>query len=416
MIKTKLKARGKEVIALTIGFILVFSIIGYALVNSIANRQVNLNNAKYARVADPNTMDNYRKLLLSDENGSRYAGRIWSDKTVVDYKSTNNSLILDTETDGYAGPVGFNADFLHVFSALGSSQVVDQFTSKPIDVVLLLDISTSMTDYVNAQGNVVDTNDPLHQVVNETNTLISQLMGKDPAYKVHSDNRVAVVVYGGGVQQLLPIGHYETADGSNNYIKVSDVTKKDNTAYFPKLATNVKGVEKTTETMFADATYLQGALYEGMNMLATEKNTTYRDPITETRVPRTPTMITLTDGATNIVSATSTEPNGKGLTYNWYEPMTGVIPKSDDGNWADPGANPLYTDCNTGTGHGDDNKAPTERGSKENKEIEVQAISTRTISNLLLAGYYKNKIESNYKTDMIDFSIGYNVGGVRRIC
>ena len=34
-----------------------------------------------SRVADPNTMDDYVNRLLSVANGSRYAGRVWTDKT-----------------------------------------------------------------------------------------------------------------------------------------------------------------------------------------------------------------------------------------------------------------------------------------------------------------------------------------------
>ena len=401
MRKTKLEKISLKVLSMMIGLIFVTTILGYAIYNIIGT---NLGSSKYTRVADPNTMDNYQKLLLSDKNGSRYAGRVWSDKTVINYQTSNHSLSLDEPTDGYAKPVEFDADFLHVFSALGSSQVVDQYTSKPIDVVLLLDISSSMTNKRN--GNV-DTNDSLHQVINETNTLINQLMGKDPNYQVHEDNRVGVVVYGGGAQVLLPLGHY-TANSGNTYIRIldNDITNKttSSTAYFPKVTTNVKETTKTTDFMVADSTYLQGALYEGMNMLANEQNTSYRDPVTETRIPRTPVMITLTDGATNIVSATQTSHGGSN-TFEWYHPRTGIIPTAGGNTqYAKPGQNPFYANCNTSTGNG-----------TSNLNIEVQAIAPRNVSNLLLAGYYKNKIESNYRTDMVDFSIGYNIGGVRTI-
>lgn len=86
-----------------------------------------------SRVADPDTMDDYVNRLLNAANGSRYAGRVWTDKTVFAYGDGNgyksshfdgdHTITLDMGTDGYTGTVGFDADFAHVFSALASSQV-----------------------------------------------------------------------------------------------------------------------------------------------------------------------------------------------------------------------------------------------------------------------------------------------------
>ena len=64
------------------------------------------------RVADPDTMDTYQSALLSTESGSRYAGRVWSDKTVFasgDDTATHSHMTgeytvgLDMEHDGYTG-------------------------------------------------------------------------------------------------------------------------------------------------------------------------------------------------------------------------------------------------------------------------------------------------------------------------
>lgn len=412
----KIKMNIGKVLSSMIGLIIFTSVLGSGIYAAMSAR------TGYQRSADNNTMETYKDVLLSDTpngNGSRYAGRIWADKTVQTHANNssdgNSYLRITEENDGKSGSVGYNADFLHVFSTLGSSQLVNQYSSKPIDVVLLLDISTSMTNYTDDNGDGsedgvnIDTNDPLHQVINETNTLIDQLMGNDPDLPVHPQNRVGVVVYGGGTQELLTLGHYETLDGKDAYIKVDQVMKKDNGAYFPTIKTNVKEQEKTSQYMLADATYLQGALYQGMNMLANEPNTTYQDQV-QGKVARTPVMITLTDGATNIVSASQTSAGGDNR-YNWYEPMEGVIPNAAGARYSVTGANPIYADCNTSTGHGT-SQDPSLRDSIENKQLEIQAISTRSVSNLLLAGYYKNKIEANYNTDMIDYSIGYNVGGV----
>ncbi len=366
-------------------------------------------NVNYTRVADPSTMETYLNSdVLGIAQSSRYAGRIWTDKTVFalgnsDSRFDGTTLSLDRNDDGSTDQISVNTDFLHVFSAIGSSQVVNQQASKPLDVILLLDISTSMT---NSSQNG---NDSLHEVINEANLLISQLMGDDPAIHVHKDNRVGVVVYGGGAQEILPLGHYQSSK-NRTYMEISATTAKDTKAYFSQIRTTVEGgYSKTSEYMFADATYLQGALAVGMKMLAEEKNTTYYDELTRKEEPRTPVLIVLTDGATNIVSATSTSGGGR-TSYNWWDPMTGVIAtNSADERYAAAGGNPFYTDCNPDTGHGSSNSG---RNSVKNRNLEIQAISPRTISNLLLAGYYKNKIQAHYNTSMLGFSIGYNVGGV----
>ena len=142
------------------------------------------NNSNYSRVADPNTMETYlASNVLGIAENSRHAGRIWTDKTVFALGKTSDSfdgtsLQLDANNDGSNAKVSTNTDFLHVFSALGSSQVVNQETSKPIDVVLLLDVSRSMTQSTGLNGQ-----DSLHQLMTEANTLIKQLMGDDPIIK-----------------------------------------------------------------------------------------------------------------------------------------------------------------------------------------------------------------------------------------
>nr|WP_325300810.1 hypothetical protein [uncultured Dysosmobacter sp.] len=107
-----------------------------------------------SRVADPDTMDDYLNRLLTASTGSRYAGRVWTDKSVFAYSEGNNTITLDMDTDGYKGNVEFNADFAHVFSALASSQVVNEYPPSPIDMVLVLDVSSSMGDETEPADNV----------------------------------------------------------------------------------------------------------------------------------------------------------------------------------------------------------------------------------------------------------------------
>lgn len=83
--------------------------------------------------ADVSTMNSYRDIIALRDN-SRRAGRVWADKSVL-----TDDAVLTMQWDGYNGSVSNDEDFLHVFSALGSSQVED--TIQALDVVFILDTS-----------------------------------------------------------------------------------------------------------------------------------------------------------------------------------------------------------------------------------------------------------------------------------
>ena len=206
-----------------------------------------------SRVADPDTMDDYQNRLLTPTNGSRYAGRVWTDKTVFAYGDGNkytsthfkdgiNTITLNMATDGYEGDVQFNSDFAHVFSALASSQVVNEYPPSPVDLVIVFDMSGSMgqdtrygidtgvNNYVaHNAGNDVDengeslvgtaawpetgvpmadriANSRIQATLNAINKTIDKLMAQNP------QNRVAVCGYGANAVVLMPLGHYQRAD------------------------------------------------------------------------------------------------------------------------------------------------------------------------------------------------------------
>ncbi len=205
-----------------------------------------------SRIADPNTMDTYQDALLSDENGSRYAGRVWTDKTVFAYDASkdkggtdNNQIKLDMKTDGYEGSVGFNADFGHVFSALTSTQVVNEYPQNPIDLVITFDMSGSMgqdtrygidpgnNSYQSATGkddegnaypengvSMADRikNSRVQKTLDAINKTIDNLMEQNP------QNRVAVCGYGANATVLMPLAHWKgydkNSDGVTDYLSV----------------------------------------------------------------------------------------------------------------------------------------------------------------------------------------------------
>ena len=183
-----------------------------------------------SRIADPNTMDDYLNQLLSTKWGSRYAGRIWTDKSVVAYTAGGkNTINLDMKTDGYNGEVGFNADFAHIFSALASSQVVNEWPPAPIDLVIAVDMSASMaqdTRYAVDDSNYINqparnrsmadriANSRIQKTLDAINETIDALMAQN------KENRVSVVVYGAGATVLMPLAHYARIDGKEPYLTV----------------------------------------------------------------------------------------------------------------------------------------------------------------------------------------------------
>ncbi len=178
------------------------------------------------RKADGSTMDDYIGKLLNDENGSRYAGRIWTDKTVFAYDDASHSIGLDEDTDGFNGSVDFNADFAHVFSALASSQIVNEYPPSPIDLVIALDMSASMAqsttqpignDIISGKQQTMEERietSRVQQTLDAVNKTIDELMTQN------SNNRVAVVVYGAGATVLMPLSHYKKLEDDKPYLTV----------------------------------------------------------------------------------------------------------------------------------------------------------------------------------------------------
>ena len=184
------------------------------------------------READPNTMETYKGKLLSgadgsssETTGSRYAGRVWSDKTVLRYEDAN-PLYLKMADDGYESEVSVDADFLHVYSTLTSSQVVNEYPPSPIDLVIVFDMSGSMGQdtrysidpgYNKYQAHVSTddswpaggvpmaeriANSRVQKTLDAINNTIDGLMAQN------EQNRVAVCGYGANAAVLLPLAHY----------------------------------------------------------------------------------------------------------------------------------------------------------------------------------------------------------------
>lgn len=93
-------------------------------------------------VADPSTQNSYESLIGNPEKGyvTENVGRIWPDKTVstgnIQLKAGNNAVVKKDDTE----------DFLVMLSALSSTSNTTTMESKPLDIVMVFDVSGSMDD------------------------------------------------------------------------------------------------------------------------------------------------------------------------------------------------------------------------------------------------------------------------------
>lgn len=232
-----------------------------------------------AKTADGNTTGSYAQ-NLGDNSSTRYAGRVWTDKTVY------------TEDATFSGDVGNvtvknDSDFLVAYSALATTQNVTGKSSVPVDVVFVIDNSNSMDE------NLTNRQTRLEATVAAVNTSIAAVMDS------HPDSRVAVVVYGSSAHTLLPLGHYDPMP-SGNYISVSGNYTGNNSSYTdfhaaPNHTLNMEGSERGTNIhMGVDA---------GMDILKSATD------IGEGASKHVPALILLSDGAATYA--------GSG---NWWEP------------------------------------------------------------------------------------------------
>lgn len=143
--------------------------------------------------SDGNTTGSYSQ-NLGDNSSTRYAGRVWTDKTVY------------TDDATFSGDVGNvtvqnDSDFLVAYSALATTQNITGKSSVPVDVVFVIDNSNSMDDSVGGGSG----QSRLAATVEAVNTSIATIM------ESHPDSRVAVVLYGSSAHTLMPLGHYSAS-------------------------------------------------------------------------------------------------------------------------------------------------------------------------------------------------------------
>lgn len=145
------------------------------------------------KTSDGNTTGSYEQ-NLGGNSSTRYAGRVWTDKTVY----TENATFTGDEG---SVTVENDSDFLVAYSALATTQNVTGKSSVPVDVVFVIDNSNSMDNSVGGGSR----QSRLEATVEAVNTSIATIM------ESHPDSRVAVVLYGSDAHTLMPLGHYSAS-------------------------------------------------------------------------------------------------------------------------------------------------------------------------------------------------------------
>lgn len=239
------------------------------------------------KTSDGNTTGSYAQ-NLGDNSSTRYAGRVWTDKTVY---TENATFSGDT---GGSITVNNDSDFLVAYSALATTQNITGKSSVPVDVVFVIDNSNSMDDSVGGGSR----QSRLEATVEAVNTSIATIM------ESHPDSRVAVVLYGSNARTLMPLGHYSASTSgqhSGDYLWYSsDTDWRGNTdTTFGSVASN-SNLEMTYDVR---GTNIHSGVDTGMDILKGATN------IGEGASKHVPALILLSDGAATYA--------GSG---NWWDP------------------------------------------------------------------------------------------------
>lgn len=276
---------------------------------------------------------------LGNGTSTRYAGRVWTDKTVY----TGNAVFTNDENDNTIEvEKSEDADFLISYSALASSQQITQLPKVPVDVVFVLDFSSSMCWGVGKETvSESDGSDSrIAYMIDALNETIDTLREDNP------NNRIGIVYFNRTGHTLLELtelseanldGIEEDENGTTQYLTMSWLEGSTGNDDGKAVVTCHIGNDVTATT--DSKTNIQYGLYEGMSMLADEKNTIYDyEGMEYTRIPN---VVLMSDGAPTTISMPANDNSWwAGLDYN-----DGESGSSGDNNnaWSGKGFMPMIT-------------------------------------------------------------------------
>ena len=258
----------------------------------------------FAAVSDRDTSTKYTE-SLGDNASTEYAGRVWTDKSVF-----SGDVTFDTYGGGTVtvklNENSSDEEFLVAYSALATSESISGQSQAPVDVVLILDVSGSMS---NGDSNMDNGKSRIYNAVQAANAAIEELMA------LNGNTRVAVVAFSSTAQVLLPLDRYEkvirterqwvqTGPFSGDWVNVEVIdpflsvsrdTGSNNYADLTVSAINSSDTPISKTIDVEGGTNIQVGLYESMKLLAEETST--KATVNGAEIQRVPSIILLSDGA-----------------------------------------------------------------------------------------------------------------------
>lgn len=345
--------------------------------------------------ADTDTSQKYTNIFgLGDgtELSTRYAGRVWADKSV----SAENTVTFTGRGDSGQGSHTFtfnksnDADFLVTYSAMATSQQIIELPQIPVDVVFVLDFSASMTWGVDST-TVSDPNGSdsrIKAMVDAMNQTIDALAKANP------DNRIGIVVFNRAYHVMLPLielnGDNLNQVHNGEYLRLERFTgthgQDDGHAWVDCDING--GVRQETDSK----TNIQSGLYYGMQMLAEADGTTFvyeGDHKTYTRIPN---IVLMSDGAPTTISlAADSNSNSDPTQMNsWWDGLATTYENQSDGDR-------VYGSV----GWGDNHQAQSANG--------FMAMLTAEVMKNKVANHYQTNAQSAENRDELDTSM-YTIG------
>lgn len=346
-------------------------------------------------IADTDTSQKYTDIFgLGDgtELSTRYAGRVWADKSVsagdtVTFTGQGDS---GQESNRFEFNKSNDADFLVTYSAMATSQQIIELPQIPVDVVFVLDFSASMTWGVDSTtvSNPDGSDSRIRAMVDAMNETIDALAKANP------ENRIGIVVFNRAYREMLPLtelsGDNLNQVNNGEYLRLVDFTgtsgQDDGHAWVYCDINHGEPQETDSKTN------IQSGLYYGMQMLAEARDTTFvyqGDGKTYTRIPN---IVLMSDGAPTTISlAADSNSYGDPTQMNsWWDGLAETYENQSDGGRV------------TGSvGWGDNHQAQSANG--------FMAMLTAEVMKNKVADHYQTLAEGAENSAELDTSM-YTIG------
>lgn len=256
-------------------------------------------------VADAATIDGWKQYFSADT--TRYAGGVYVDKTVFTAADAKQYFANDIADRLFFGKDNFgNDNFLVALSGIASNTEIVGYSAVPTDTILVLDVSSSMSD------------NSVEQMLKGTNQALEMLLN------LNKNNRVGVVLYSGNTSTssnattstattILPLGRYTTTSTktewewtdegyktttyniwlqeSGNTISVASGVKDEATNKKVSGSKNVSG-----------GTYMQNGIYFAYEAFEAAEDKVIPEGNIQAGMKRTPIMVLMGDGAPTIAT------------------------------------------------------------------------------------------------------------------